>query len=508
MRDVDNEEGDIDDIDYWTICWIYIAYGIIIFVGKIADLIDKIRGHRYFITPKGYAPLFVEFEYFYQMRLYSRIKDCWDRPICSLPGAWIDVMLRTNQHYSEPLEYVLVGILDGLLTFCLFRNKFRITGETKRCLNLGSYNYLGFAQNEGPIAEAVIESMYKYGGFTSSTPAEDGTTEPFRLLERETARFVGKEDALVFEMGFATNSGSLPALVGKGALIISDSLNHASLATGCKNTGTKIKVFKHNDTKHLEQVIRESIIQGQPKTHRPWTMILIIVEGIYSMEGEIGNLPEIIRIKKKYNCYLYVDEAHSIGALGSHGRGVCDHYDVDPKDVDILMGTFTKSFGSIGGYIAADKSLIDHLRQSSFAYLYANSMAPPCAMQAYQALRAIAGDDGTDIGARKIKQLKENSNFFRERLRQMGFQILGGKDSPVVPLMFYNPSKIATFSRMCLERHIAVVVVGYPATPLTSPRARFCLSASHTREDLEWALEHLDTIGDQMNLKFKKPIKV
>ncbi|GAM19483.1 hypothetical protein SAMD00019534_026580 [Acytostelium subglobosum LB1] len=481
-ENVKEEVDSIDDVGYWTICWIYIAYAIIILMGKWADMTDKIRGQRYFTTPKGYAPLFVEFEYFYQLRLYGRIKDCWDRPIASLPGAWIDVMLRTNNHYTKPLS---------------------LTGVKKRCLNLGSYNYLGFADNQGPVAESAISSLYKYGIFTSSTPAEDGITEPLRLLEQETARFVGKEDALVFEMGFATNSGSLPAIIGKGGLIISDSLNHASLATGCKNTGTKIKVFRHNDTKNLEEVVRESIIQGQPKTHRPWTMILIIIEGIYSMEGEMPNLAEVVRIKKKYNCYLYVDEAHSIGALGKRGRGVCDQCNVDPADVDILMGTFTKSFGSIGGYIAGDAPFINYLRQSSYSYLYANSMAPACAMQAYQALRTIAGEDGTDIGARKIKQLKDNSNFFRERLRQMGFQILGGRDSPVVPMMFYNPSKISAFSRMCLERHIAVVVVGYPATPLTAPRARFCLSASHTREDLEWALEHLEDIGEQLQLKYR-----
>ncbi|EGG22099.1 serine C-palmitoyltransferase subunit [Cavenderia fasciculata] len=481
---VDVEETDnIDDADYWVVAWIYIAYGVIIFLGKIAEFFAFITGKRYVHTPKGYAPLFVEFEYFYQRRLYGRIRDCWDRPICSMPGAWIDVMLRANKHYSDPLL---------------------LTGEKKRCLNLGSYNYLGFAQNEGPIAESVVESIYQYGTFTCSSPSDIGTTTPLRLLEQETARFVGKEDALVFEMGFATNSGSLPALIGKGGLIISDSLNHASLATGCKATGTKVRVFRHNDTRHLEDIIRESIIQGQPKTHRPWTSILIIVEGIYSMEGEILHLAEIVRIKKKYGCYLYVDEAHSIGALGPHGRGVCDHYGVDPADVDILMGTFTKSFGSIGGYIAADKSLIDHLRQSTFAYVYASSMSAPCAMQACAALRVILGEDGTDLGQRKIKQLKDNSNFFREALREMGFTILSNKDSPVIPLMLYNPSKIARFSRLAFERHIAVVVVGYPATPLTSPRTRFCISASHSREDLEWALEQISYIGDKLNLKHKK----
>ncbi|KAN0015748.1 hypothetical protein ACTFIV_009594 [Dictyostelium citrinum] len=483
MEDKEDVEN-VDDVGYLPILFLYIAYAFVIFNGKLAEFIGKLKGERYLHTPEGYAPLFVEFEYFYQRRMYGRIKDAWDRPINSIAGAWIDVMPRASKHYSQRLE------LTG--------------GKTIKCLNLGSYNYLGFAQNEGPVADKVIDSIYKYGVYTGSTSAEVGLSAPQRDLENLTARFVGKEDAMVFEMGFATNSGTLPALIGKGGLIISDSLNHASLATGCKNTGCKVKVFRHNDSKHLEEVIRESIIQGQPRTHRPWTMILIIIEGIYSMEGEVANLPEILAIKKKYKCYLYIDEAHSIGALGKTGRGIVDYYGIDPKEIDILMGTYTKSFGAIGGYVAGDKSLIDHLRQSSFSQVYANSMSPVCAVQALEALRVIMGEDGTDTGAKKLKQLHDNSNYFREKIREMGFVILGNKDSPVIPLMLFNPAKLSAFSRLCLEKHIAVVVVGYPATPLTEPRTRFCISASHTIEDLDWALRQIDEIGDLITLKFHK----
>ncbi|EGC33514.1 serine C-palmitoyltransferase subunit [Dictyostelium purpureum] len=483
MEDKEDFEHE-DHVGIFPILMLYISYAFIIFNGKLAEFVGKLKGERYLITPDGYAPLFVEFEYFYQRRMYGRIKDAWDRPINSIAGAWINVMPRSSKHYSQRLE---------------------LTGEKPiRCLNLGSYNYLGFAQSEGPVADKVVESIYRYGTYTGSTSSEVGLSQAQRELEQLTARFIGKEDAMVFEMGFATNSGTLPALIGKGGLIISDSLNHASLATGCKNTGCKVKVFRHNDAKHLEEVVRQSIIEGQPRTRRPWTMILIIIEGIYSMEGETSNLPEIIAIKKKYKCYLYVDEAHSIGALGKTGRGVLDYYGIPASEVDIMMGTYTKSFGSIGGYVAADKSLIDHLRQSSFSAVYANSMSPPCAVQALEALRCIMGEDGTDIGAQKLKQLHDNSNYFRERIREMGFVILGNKDSPVIPLMLFNPAKLSAFSRLALERHIAVVVVGYPATPLTEPRTRFCISASHTREDLDWACEIINEIGDEISLKFNK----
>jgi len=216
------------------------------------------------------------------------------------------------------------------------------------------------------------------------------------------------------------------------------------------------------------------------------------------MEGEMCRLPEIVNIKKKYKCYLYLDEAHSIGAVGPNGRGVCDYFGVDPNDVDILMGTFTKSFASIGGYIASSKEVIEHLKKHSIGASYEISLPPVNVQEALSAMKIIMGEDGTDIGARKVKQLKENSNFFRRGLIDRGFQVFGDKDSPVVPMMLYFPCKVSEFSRECLRRNLAVVVVGFPAVPLLAARVRFCLSAAHTKEDLEWALKEIDEIGTKL----------
>lgn len=285
------------------------------------------------------------------------------------------------------------------------------TGKSKLCLNLGSYNYLGFADGHEWNTQFVLKSLEKNGVGVCGSRAEFGTTATHVELERQVAQFVGKEAAVVFGMGFQTNSTVLPCLVGKGGLIISDSLNHASLVAGCKCSPAKITTFVHNDMAHLERVIRDAIANGQPRTRRPWTKILIVVEGIYSMEGEICNLPEILRIKKKYKCYVYMDEAHSIGALGPRGRGICDHWGVDPAEVDVLMGTFTKSFGSVGGYIAGSRQLVEHVRAASYAMYYDSALPPACAEQALRALMVMSGQDGTSVGLQKISQLKANTFF-------------------------------------------------------------------------------------------------
>eukprot|EP01120_Amphizonella_sp_Union-15-10_P013852 TRINITY_DN6536_c0_g1_i1.p1 TRINITY_DN6536_c0_g1~~TRINITY_DN6536_c0_g1_i1.p1 ORF type:complete len:320 (-),score=65.60 TRINITY_DN6536_c0_g1_i1:70-1029(-) len=318
------------------------------------------------------------------------------------------------------------------------------------------------------------------------------------------AEYLGKESCMIFSMGFATNSTTVPALASKGDLIISDSLNHASTVIGCRSSVAKIKVFQHNDIADLERVIRESIIEGQPKTHRPWKKIIIVVEGLYSMEGNISKIADIVKLKKKYKCYLYIDEAHSIGALGTYGRGVCEHWGVDPKDVDILMGTFTKSFAGVGGYIASDKHVIDYLRRKSFAQVYESSMSPGSVRQAFESLKIIMGKDGTDLGRKKILALKENSRFFRRRLKDLGFQVFGDDDSPIIPVMLYHPVKIPAFFRESLKRNLAVVVVCFPATPLTMGRVRFCISASHSRENLEWALKEIDEIGSKICIKYDR----
>jgi len=231
---------------------------------------------------------------------------------------------------------------------------------------------------------------------------------------------------------------------------------------------------------------------------------MVIVEGIYSMEGEYCSLRSIVKTCKKYGAYIYVDEAHSIGAMGPTGRGICEYTGVDPSDIDILMGTFTKSFGAMGGYIASSNAVITMLREKCAASAYHNAISPVVCQQIISSFSVIMGRDGTNIGKQKISALRDNSNYFRMRLHDMDLHVMGHYDSPIMPVMLYNPTKIAAFSRECLKRGLAVVVVGFPAVPILMSRARFCISAGHTRQDLDRALEEIDEVVDILKLRYDR----
>lgn len=471
-----------EKISFVTAALTYLGFYFLMILGFVNQL---------FFTPKvareqnrkGYATLYDPFEVFYLRYVYRRIRDCWNRPISSVPGAELTLKDRVTHDYGWTFEF---------------------TGTETRCINLGSYNYLGFAEATGSCAEQSIQTLKRYGCASCSPRLELGNLPIHDELEKLTAKFLGVEDAIVFGMGFATNSLNLPSLITEGCLVLSDEKNHASLILGLRLSGAKTKVFKHNNTDHLEKCLREAILKGQPGSGKPWKKIFIVVEGIYSMEGSIVHLPEILKLKKKYKAYLYLDEAHSTGAMGTHGRGVCDYYGIDSRQVDILMGTFTKSFGSAGGYIAGSKELINHLRMYSQGHTYASSMSPPVAQQIITSMRIIAGEDGTDAGRKRTKQLARNTRYFRRRLNQIGVITYGSADSPVVPMMVYLYSKIGTVVRTLTTRGIASVGVGFPATPLMEGRIRFCLSAAHTKKQLDYVLSNIEELADTLGLRYSR----
>ena len=399
----------------------YLVYALLIVAGHVRDTCATVfRNGRYVSQqrqrrqadfsesedcPAHYAPLLKSWENFYTRRIYHRIQDCFNRPVASNPGATLQVLERVSVDGNKTMQVLGDSKLNTAVrddytrgthvsfippfqplsnenSDCSSGNLESETRVARECLNLGSYNYLGFADDWNAICrEPVLQALHSLPVSSSSSRNEAGTTVLHKRLEKHVAEFLGKEDAIAYNMGFNTNTTTIPALVSKGDLVLSDEFNHTSIVNGARASGAFIRTFRHNDACHLEAILKDSIVMGQPRTRRPWNKILVIVEGIYSMEGEYCNLRAISQVCKQYKAYLYVDEAHSIGAMGMTGRGCCEYTGVDTQDVDVLMGTFTKSFGGMGGYIAASKDVITRLRQRCAAFVYHNSLSPVVCQQ-------------------------------------------------------------------------------------------------------------------------------
>jgi serine palmitoyltransferase len=534
---------------YFIVLATYASYLMLIIVGHMRDFVGKRlfpKVYRHLVESDGYAALNSDFDSFYTRRLKARIDDCFSRPVTGVCGRTVLTVDRQSDDFFQ---------------------SFRLTGDKTLALNISAYNYLGFAQSHGGCADAVLECLKRYGVSSYSSRLGAGSLDLHAQAEKMVAKFVGMEESLIVSMGFATNSTTIPAIAGPGTLIISDEFNHASIRFGARLSGAHIRQYKHNDMRKLESLLRECISQGMPRTHRPWKKILLIVEGLYSMEGTLVNLPVIMDLKRKYKFYLYVDEAHSIGAIGPKGRGVCDYYGVDPRSVDILMGTFTKSFGAAGGYISGSKALIDRIRMTNHANIYGETLAPPVLTQIISSMASIMGVgryadersllptwvnlaprllDGSE-GRERLRRLAFNARYLSSGLRKLGFIVYGHRDSPIVPLLIFQPAKLAMFSRMMLNRSaalppserfaieededilkqqkedetralgdpqyaatldraarppIVVVVVAYPATPLIYARVRFCVSAAHNNDDMNSVLRATDEIGGVLSLKY------
>ncbi|KAF8268339.1 serine palmitoyltransferase 2 [Lactarius quietus] len=466
-------EAHEQDPPHYILLTTYLSYLFLILMGHIRDFFGKRINpafYRHLLPYEGYAPLNSDFDSFYTRRLKTRIDDCFSSPVTGVPGRTINLFDRESKDYN---------------------NSFYLTGAITRALNISSYNYLGFAQAQGGCADAAEESLSRYGVSTGGARLEGGSSELHVTGEALIARFLGQEDALVSSMG---------------SLLISDEYNHASIRFGARLSGANVRTFKHNNMKSLESLLREVISQGQPKTHRPWKKILLIVEGLYSMEGTLLDLPGIMELKKKFRFYLFVDEAHSIGALGPHGRGVADYFGINPRSIDILMGTFTKSFGAAGGYVAGSKALIDRLRLRGHGGTYAESISPPVLVQILASMASIMGvAPPTFLLSKSHASTTSGVQLAlpHRGLTKLGFITYGHTDSPIVPLLLFNPGKMGVFYRMMRSRKtpIVVVVVAYPATPLITSRVRFCVSASHTKEDIDTVLRACDEIGDVLDLK-------
>ena len=281
-------------------------------------------------------------------------------------------------------------------------------------------------------------------------------------------------------------------------LIILDAFSHNSITTGAKASGAVIRIFRHNDMSHLERVLRREIINGQPRTHRQWAHIIVAVEAIYSRDGDIVRLAELVQLRRKYRFSIWLDEAHSIGSLGSSGRGVCEHCGVNPKEIDFLMGSFAKSFGAAGGYIAANKNIISYLRFNSYAKVYSDSMPAPIAQQVISAIKFISENPE---GQKRLKSLHENSVWFRHELIKRDFNVTGEDGSPIVSIVIPPFSLLSTVSRECLKNNLAVAILSLPQVDILEGRIRFCLNSQHTRAELLNAINTIDQICKDLPVK-------
>ena len=352
----------------------------------------------------------------------------------------------------------------------------------KKVLMFGSNSYLGLT-NHPKIKEAAIAATQKYGTGCAGSRFLNGTLDLHIELEKKLAAFVGKEDAIIYSTGFQVNMGVVPALTGREDYLIYDELDHASIMTGKQLSFSKVMKFRHNDMDSLEKVLQKC---------EPDKVKLIVVDGVFSMEGDIIKLPQLVELAKKYDASIYVDEAHSLGVLGRNGRGVCDHFGLT-DDVDVIMGTFSKSLASIGGFVAADESIINWLRHNSRSYIFSASATPAATAAALAALEIMQKEP------ERIKSLWDATHYALDGFRSLGFEI-GHTETPIIPLFIRDNEKTFMITKMLFDEGIFVNPVVSPAVPSSDTLIRFSLMATHTREQVSFALDKIGKCAKQLGI--------
>lgn len=354
--------------------------------------------------------------------------------------------------------------------------------EGKRVLMFGSNAYTGLTGDQRVI-DAGCAAMQKYGSGCAGSRFLNGTLDIHVQLEKELAEFVGKEEALCFATGFTVNSGVISQLVGKNDYVICDDRDHASIVDGRRlSFATQLK-FKHNDMADLEKVLQRC---------DPEAIKLIVVDGVFSMEGDLCKLPEIVELKKKYNASIMVDEAHGIGVFGRQGRGVCDHFGLT-SEVDLIMGTFSKSLASIGGFIAADSSIINWLRHSVRTYIFSASCTPAATAAAREALHIIQQEP------ERLEALWNVTNYALSRFREEGFEI-GDTESPIIPLYVRDTEKTFKAVAMAFNEGVFINPVIPPACAPQDTLVRYALMANHTHEQVDESVEKLKKVFKELEI--------
>ncbi len=383
--------------------------------------------------------------------------------------------------YREPQKFMEMGVYPYFRSIS-GKQGTEVEMEGKKVLMFGSNAYTGLTGDQR-IIDAAKEALDKYGSGCAGSRFLNGTVDLHVQLEKELAEFERKDDALCFSTGFFVNSGVLAVICGREDYIICDERDHASIVDGRRLSFAKQLKFKHNDMEDLEKQLQKC---------EPNAIKLIVVDGVFSMEGDLANLPEIVRLKKKYNASIMVDEAHGIGVFGDEGRGVCDHFGVI-DDVDIIMGTFSKSLASIGGFVAADADTINYLRHTCRTYIFSASNTPAATAAAREALHIIRKEP-----ERRAK-LWETTNYALKRFREEGFEI-GDTESPIIPLYVRDVDKTFIVTKLAFDNGVFINPVIPPACAPQDTLVRFALMATHTIDQVEKGVQVLKKVFVDQNI--------
>jgi glycine C-acetyltransferase len=390
---------------------------------------------------------------------------------------------------SDPLAY-LGQELDALREKGLYRRLRVLDGEQrahtlvdhKSVVNLSSNNYLGLTTHP-LLRERALEALRTLGVGTGSVRPIAGTMEIHMELERRLARFKKTEAAVVFQSGFTANAGTVSSVLGRDDVIVSDELNHASIIDGARLSRAAIKVFPHRDVRAARTIV-EKLPQGQ--------RTLIITDGVFSMDGDLGALPELCDLADEFGCIMMVDDAHASGVFGRNGRGTVDHFDLHGR-VDIQVGTLSKAVGALGGYVAGSRALIEFLYHRARPFLFSTSHPPSVAATCIAAL------DLLEQEPQLIDRLWENARFFKAGLQALGFDT-GISESPITPVIVGDGALAMALSDRLFEEGVFAQGIGFPTVPQGKARVRTIVTATHTREELQFALDVFGKVGSELGI--------
>ena len=353
----------------------------------------------------------------------------------------------------------------------------------KNVINLSSNNYLGLA-NHPRLREAGKKAIDKWGMGAGAVRTIIGTMSIHEELEEKLAKFKHVEAVLVFQSGFTANAGAIPGIVDKGDVIISDELNHASIIDGCRLSKADVVRYKHSDMEDLERVINE--------VKDNYNIKLIITDGVFSMDGDIAKLPEIVELAEKYGCLTYVDDAHSSGVLGKSGQGSAHHFGLSDR-VDVQIGTLSKAIGVVGGYVAGRRNLIDWLNHRGRPFLFSTAAPPAVAAACIEAVNILS--ESTELTDR----MWDNANHFKKKLNELGFNT-GKSETPITPVITGDDRKAVELSKRLFEEGVFAQAIVYPTVPKGGARVRTIVTAAHTKDDLDEAAAAFAKVGRELGL--------